>query len=77
MVIQPILCLDKIVPADGSVPDRAEQTLPDGLSIDTSQINKSENGIYSTQLFPKGALFGPYQGKILCDVKDTEQIPKQ
>ncbi|XP_014673458.1 PREDICTED: histone-lysine N-methyltransferase PRDM9-like [Priapulus caudatus] len=45
-------------------PRRAEQTLPDGLSLWRSKITGAGQGIWTDMVVRKGSMFGPYKGEI-------------
>ena len=53
------------IPADD--PNRARNSLPEGLVIRKSRIDGAGEGIFSTSLQPKGIRYGPYEG---CLIKD-------
>ena len=65
---------DKAVASDGSVPDRAVQTLPDELTIDISKLSPDEKGVFALTSFPRGSTFGPYEGDIITDADAISQI---
>lgn len=52
-------------------PQRAEDTLPDKMSIWNSKIKGAGLGIWTDEKLPKGLMFGPYQGEVRL-VKEKE-----
>ena len=45
-------------------------SLPPGLVVKGSRLTGDVKGIFAEKFFPEGALFGPYEGDILCYDKD-------
>jgi hypothetical protein len=60
------------VPADGSVPDRAEKTLPHSLVLGLSSKGNDVRGVFTVGKLTKGATFGPYEGEVVVDCKVAE-----
>ncbi|XP_041373733.1 uncharacterized protein LOC121386784 isoform X2 [Gigantopelta aegis] len=63
---------DLKLPMDGSIQDRAERTLPPGLSIRTSTIEGAGLGVFAEEDIPSRTRFGPYEGFPVYDV-DAER----
>lgn len=69
-----ITLLDVKVPDDGSVSDRAEKTLPNGLFLaPTTTGDKTVRGVFAGMHLKKGATFGPYQGEIVTDWEKSKE----
>ncbi|XP_072122939.1 histone-lysine N-methyltransferase PRDM9 [Mobula birostris] len=59
----PIFMKDTVV--DFNQPDRARLTLPEGLYIAPSKIQKAGLGVWNEgKLIPRGVHFGPYEGEV-------------
>ncbi|XP_072918409.1 histone-lysine N-methyltransferase PRDM7-like [Hemitrygon akajei] len=59
----PIFMKDTVV--DSNQPDRARLTLPEGLYIATSKIQKAGLGVWNEgKVIPRGVHFGPYEGEL-------------
>ena len=66
--------LDVKVPGDGSIPDRAEKTLPRELSLaPTTTGEKTVNGVFAGIHLRKGTTFGPYEGEIVVDLEKSKE----
>ena len=58
---------------DGSDPNRAEHSAPNGLSIRQSHIRMAGAGVWADKPIPRGMRFGRYEGKEVHDVRDTHK----
>jgi len=54
--------------------NRAEKTLPAGLSLSVSKIKNAGRGVWTDRVIPKFTRFGPYEGveKVCSDVTKDE-----
>ncbi|XP_042855247.1 uncharacterized protein LOC122242095 isoform X2 [Penaeus japonicus] len=67
----PILVLNREVPRDGSLCDRARQTTPWPLRVAESQITGAGLGVFTDAHLPQGLVFGPYEGRIRTDSQES------
>ncbi|ROT71562.1 putative histone-lysine N-methyltransferase PRDM9-like [Penaeus vannamei] len=67
----PLLVLNKEVPRDGSRSDRARQTTPWPLRVAESPIAGAGMGVFTSARLPPGLVFGPYEGRIRTDPKES------
>ncbi|XP_064122711.1 histone-lysine N-methyltransferase PRDM9-like isoform X2 [Macrobrachium nipponense] len=67
------LILDVVVPRDGSVKDRARQTVPWPLAICQSKVKGAGLGVWTNESLPAHLLFGPYEGHFLPSVEPGEE----
>ena len=58
---------------DGSDPNRAEHSAPNGLSIRRSHIPMAGAGVWADKPIPRGVRFGPYEGKEVHDPDDAHK----
>ncbi|XP_076045824.1 uncharacterized protein LOC143028068 [Oratosquilla oratoria] len=63
------LIFDRQVARDGSVPDRARQTVPWPLSINTSKVPGAGLGVWTNADLPPRLVFGPYEGRLLQETQ--------
>ncbi|XP_071552552.1 uncharacterized protein [Panulirus ornatus] len=59
-----MLVLNKQVPRDGSVRERARLTVPWPLFISDSKMEAAGEGVWTCASLPQGLVFGPYEGHI-------------
>ncbi|RXG69269.1 putative histone-lysine N-methyltransferase PRDM7 [Armadillidium vulgare] len=64
-----LLLLNKQSPRDVKNKNRAKATIPWPLFIGNSSIKGAGLGVWTYANLPQGLLFGPYEGRVNCDVK--------